>query len=139
MRTWAVGVVVVLIGAGLSSCSSDPESGTASAEPDVCASADALRGSLSDLGDVQVVQEGTDAVQQAWTTVQDDWSELAEAAGDRFADQVDDVEAAAGAVQSSVETTQEEATAQTLGDVAAAVGAFVQDAGSLVDEVTSTC
>ncbi len=134
-----MGVVVVLVGVGLVSCSSDTGAETASAEPDVCASADSLRGSLSDLGDVQVAQEGTDAVQRAWTAVQDDWSELAEAAGERFADQVHDVEAAAGAVQSSVETTQEEATAQTLGDVAAAVGAFVQDARALLEEVGATC
>ena len=136
MRSCLVGVVTVVLGAGLCACSSDPEADTAA---DVCASADAFRASLTELGDVQVVQEGTDAVQETWTTVQDDWAQLAEDAGDRYAEQVDRVEAAAGAVRSTVETTQEEATTQTLGDVAAAVDVFLQDAQALVEEVSSTC
>ena len=136
---WAVAALAV---AGMSACSS--YSGTASSSstsstPDVCASADALRSSLAALGDVQVVQQGTDAVQKAWTTVQHDWSQLAAAAGDRYSDQVDKVEADAGAVQSAVESTQEEATPQTLAAVATSIGAFLQEAGALVSEVRSSC
>jgi len=143
MRNWVAGGVAVVVGAGLASCSSDGYGGSTAAATssaaDVCASADDLRDSLAALGDVQVVQEGTDAVQQAWATVQDDWAQLAEDAGDQYADQVDSVEADAGAVQSALETTQEEATPQTLAGVAGAVGVFLQDAGALVDEVGSTC
>jgi hypothetical protein len=143
MRICVAGVVAVVVGAGLASCSSDGYGGSTAAATasaaDVCASADDLRDSLATLGDVQVVQEGADAVQEAWATVQDDWAQLAENAGDRYADDVHRVETDAGAVQSAVETTQEEATAQTLADVAAAVGVFLQDAGALVDEVSSTC
>ena len=142
MRNWAAGVVAVVVGAGLAACSEGyPQSPSAatSSTADVCGSADDLRASLTALGDVQVVQEGTDAVQQAWTTVQDDWAQLAEDAGDRYADQVDQVEAEAGAVQSAVETTQEESSAETVAAVAAAVGVFLQDAGELVDEVSSAC
>ena len=142
MRKWLTGFVVVVVGAGLASCSSDADSDSSAAaesSADVCASADSLRASLTELGDVQVVQDGTDAVQEAWATVQDDWSQLAEDARGEYRDQVDGVEADAGAVQAAIETTQEEATAQTLADVAAAVGVFLQDAGALVEEVSSTC
>jgi len=130
-----IAVTAVGLTLGLASCSGDPAADTA----DVCTSADDLRTSLTALEDVQVVAEGTDAVQDAWTTVQDDWSQLADDARDEYADQVDGVEAAAGAVQSAIETTQEEATAQTLAEVATAVGLFLQDAEALVDEVASTC
>ena len=146
MRNWAAGVagvVAVVVGAGLAACSEGypqpPEAAATSSAADVCESADGLRASLTALGDVQVVQDGTDAVQEAWTTVQDDWAKLADAAGDEYADQVDRVEADAGAVQSAVETTQEESTAETLAAVAGAVGLFLQDANALVDEVSSTC
>jgi hypothetical protein len=88
---------------------------------------------------VQVVQEGTDAVQEEWTTVQDDWAQLAKVAGDEYADQVDRVEADGGALQSAIETTQEDPSGEALRQVAAAVRVFVQDAGALADEVKSTC
>ena len=136
-------VVAVVVGAGIASCSSDGYGGSTeaatSSAADVCAAADDFRASLTALGDVQVVQEGTDAVQEAWTTVQDDWAQLAKVAGEEYADQVDRVEADAGAVQSAVETTQEESTAETLAAVAGAVGLFLQDANALVDEVSSRC
>ena len=143
MRRCVAGVMTLLVGSGLAACSSDADTGSSAAATssaaDVCASADALRASLTTLADVQVVEQGTDAVQQAWTPVQDDWAQLAEDAGDQYADQVDRVEADAGAVQSAVETTQEESTAETLAAVAGAVGLFLQDANALVDEVSSRC
>jgi hypothetical protein len=143
MRMWATGLVAVVVGLGLTSCSSDSDTESSAAATssaaDVCASADAFRTSLAELGNVQVVQEGTDAVQQAWTTVQDDWAQLSENAGDQYAEQVDRVESDAGAVQSAIDTTQEESSAATLAAVAGAVGVFLQDAGALVEEVTSTC
>jgi hypothetical protein len=86
-----------------------------------------------------VAQEGTDAVKVAWTTVEDDWAQLADDAGSRYADQVDGVQADADAVTSAVDTAGADPSAQTLGAAATAVGAFLQDAGALVDEVSSTC
>jgi hypothetical protein len=142
MRMCVVGVVTLVLGAGLSACSSDPgaESSAATASTaDVCTSADALRGSLAALGQVQVAQEGTDALAAAWTAVKDDWAQLSDDAGAEYADQVEGVQAAADAVQSAVDNAQEEPSAQTLRDAAAAVGVFVQDAGALTDEVGSTC
>jgi flagellin-like hook-associated protein FlgL len=143
MRRCVAGVMTLLVGAGLAACSSDADTESSAAATssaaDVCASADALRASLTTLADVQVVEQGTDAVQQAWTTVQDDWAQLAQDAGDQYADQVDRVEADGGALQSAIETTQEDASAEAVRQVAAAVRVFVQDAGALTDEVKSTC
>jgi hypothetical protein len=143
MRRCVAGVMTLLVGSGLAACSSDADTGSSAAATssaaDVCASADALRASLTTLADVQVVEQGTDAVQQAWTPVQDDWAQLAEDAGDQYADQVDRVEADGGAVQSAIETTQEDPSAEALRQVAAAVRVFLQDASALADEVKSTC
>jgi hypothetical protein len=162
MRRCVAGVVTVLLGAGLAACSSDGGAGSsaattsaatsstatsstaasssaASSSADLCASADAMRSSLASLGDVQVVQDGVDALSDAWTTAQGAWAQLADDAKAQYADEVDGVQADADAVESAIASAQNDPTAQTLGDAATAVGAFLQDAGALTDEVESTC
>jgi hypothetical protein len=137
MRTCVVAVVTVTLGTGLAACSSDD--GGESSTPDVCASADAFRGSLGELRDVQVVQEGTDALDSAWTTVDDAWTQLAADAKAEYGDQVDGVQAAADDVRAALDDAQDQRSAQTLGSAATAVGTFLQDADALADEVDSTC
>ena len=103
------------------------------------ASADALRSSLSSLTDVQVVQEGTDSLQAAWTQVQDDWAQFADDARAEHSDDVDGVQADADAARDAVEAAVAGPSAQTLAAAGTAITAFVQNAGALVDEVRSTC
>jgi hypothetical protein len=140
-RAAAVGIVFFL--AGLSGCSSSSDDGgtaaATSSSAAVCASADDLRGSLAALGDVQVVQQGTDALDQAWTTVQDDWARFADDARAQHADEVDGVQADVGAVQAAVDTARADPNAGTLGTLASEVQTFLKDAGALVDEVRATC
>jgi hypothetical protein len=142
MRTRAAAVGTVILLAGLSGCSSSSDGETAAAtssDAAVCASADDLRGSLAALGDVQVVQQGTDALDQAWTTVQDDWARFADDARAQHADEVDGVQADVGAVQAAVDTARADPNAGTLGTLASEVRTFLQHAGALVDEVRATC
>ena len=142
MRRRAAAVVTVVVGMGLASCSSGSDSETAAATssgPAVCAAADDLRTSLSALQDVKVVEDGTDALDEAWTTVRGDWSQLADDARDQYAEQVDGVQADADTVQAAVDQARATPSAQTLGSAASAVAIFLQDAGALVDQVRSTC
>ena len=135
-------VLTVVVGMGLTSCSSDGDSGTAAAtstSPDVCDSADDLRTSLAGLRDVQVVQQGTAALEQAWATVQDAWAQFADAARAEYGDQVDSVQDEADAVGEAVDAAQGTPSADTLGTAAAAVRVFLQDADALVDDTRSTC
>jgi hypothetical protein len=102
MRRCAAAVVAVVVGVGLASCSSGSDSGTAAAtssRPAVCGSADELRTSLSALQDVKVVEDGTDALNEAWTTVRSDWAQLADDARGQYAEQVDGVQADADTVR----------------------------------------
>jgi hypothetical protein len=145
MRNWAAGAVAVVV-ATLCACSSDSgarssaaTSSATSSTPDVCASADQFRASLADLKDVNVVQQGTDALTATWTTVEQDWTKLADDARATHADQVDRVQADADAVRSAVETAQDDTSAGTLSGAAAAVGVFLTDADTLLDQVGSTC
>jgi hypothetical protein len=142
MQRYVVGVVAVVLGAGLPGCSSEPGTSTSAAAPstaDVCASADDLRGSLTALGQVEVVQEGTEALASAWAAVEADWAQLADDARTEYADDVDGVQAAADAVRAALDDAQSQPSAQTLGTAADTVRVFLQDAGALTDEVDSTC
>ena len=146
MRRCTAGIVSLIAAAGLAACSSDPgtesaatTSAATTSAADACASADALRGSLAALGDVDVIQDGTAGLQDAWTTVQDDWAQLAEDAGDEFGDEADEVQAAADDVGSALDSAQADASAQTLADVATSIGAFLQLADSFTQEVGSEC
>jgi hypothetical protein len=147
MRTAAAAVVAGLgsLAVVLSACSSDGTStaasstAAASTAPAVCASADALRSSLSSLTDVQVVQEGTDSLQAAWTQVQDDWTRFADDARSDWSDDVDGVQADADTARDAVDAAVSSPSAQTLAAAGTAITAFVQNAGALVDEVRSTC
>ncbi|MGK5113951.1 MULTISPECIES: hypothetical protein [unclassified Geodermatophilus] len=140
MRVAAVATVVV--GVGLTACSSDSESGTSAATattPSVCDSADDLRTSLAQLRDVQVVQEGTGALEEAWATVQDAWDQFADAARTEYSDDVDRVQASADGVQDALDEAQDTPSAATLSTAATATGLFLQDADALVDETEATC
>src|SRR3712207_1981186 len=70
MRRRAAVLAVALTGV-LTSCSSEGEpGGAATATPEVCASAEQFEASLNGLGDVQVLENGTAALEEAWTAVQ---------------------------------------------------------------------
>ena len=146
MSKHVAAAMTLAVGVGLAACSSGSDSGTAAASSaagssgtDVCESAGDLRTSLASLGDVQVVQEGTGALEVAWTTVQDDWVRFADAARAEYSDQVDSVQAEADAVGQAVDAAQATPSAGTLGTAATAVGVFLRSAGDLVDEVGSNC
>jgi hypothetical protein len=105
----------------------------------VCRSAEDLRTSLAALSDVQPVQQGTDAVQQAFAKVKSDLSQLAADARDQYAGDVDRVRADADAVQIAIDTAKGAPSGQTLGAVSSAVQVLLRDAGALVDEVSTSC
>jgi hypothetical protein len=146
-RTCAAWVAALVVGAALTACtgsapsasSASASSASAASTADVCQSAADLRTSLAALGNVPVVQQGTDALQQAFGAVKSDVAQLAESARSRYPDQIAQVKSDTAAVQSAVDTAQGDTTAQTLGAVASAVAVLVRDAGSLVDQVSATC
>jgi hypothetical protein len=154
-RRWA-GLVAVVATVALAACSSDegnaPSASSDSSASttattttatttaaDACAAADTLRGSLGALRDVQIVQDGIGAAESAWATVQEDWAAFADAARGQYADQVDGVQAAADDVTSALDRARTDTSAATLSDAATSVGAYLQQADALVEEVGSAC
>jgi hypothetical protein len=146
-----VGPVVAVV--ALAGCSGTPTSGATSssasssgatasgvtASAAVCQAADDLRSSLTALGDVQVVQQGTEAVRPAFTSVQSALAQLRIDAGDEYSDDVDRVQADADQVRTALDAAGQDASAQTLATVASSVGVLLSDANALVDQVQSTC
>jgi hypothetical protein len=133
----ALAAVATLAVGGCSSSDDSSSDGSSSAE--LCSSADDLRSSLSDMGDVQVAADGTDALRQAFTEVGDDVARLADDAQDQFSDQVSGVESATADVAAAIRSLGSDPSAAALGTVGTAVQALVQDAGVLVDDVSSSC
>jgi len=105
----------------------------------MCEAADDLQTSLAALSDVQPVEQGTDAVREAFASVKSDLSQLGTTARDEYADEGDRVQADADAVQTAVDTAQGAPSRETLGAVASAVEVLVRDAGAFVDEVRASC
>jgi peptidoglycan hydrolase CwlO-like protein len=143
MSKCVTAVVTAVVGVGLASCSSDPDSGTSAAfptQPEVCAAADDLRVSLTALQDVRVDQEGASAaLENAWARARQAWAQFVDAAGDEHGDQVEAVQAEARAAAGAVDAAQDTASADSLTTAATAVESFFQEADALVEEASSTC
>jgi hypothetical protein len=135
--------VPVAAAAGLAACSSEPEAATptsSATQAAVCDASDGLRTSLADLQDIDVAQQGTAAaLENAWASVEASWSDFVDAAGTEYDDAVAVVQSAAQGVDDAVAAVQDSPTAETLTAAVTAVTGFVQEAESLVDEVSSTC
>jgi hypothetical protein len=135
-REQVLAALIAVAGLAVGGCSSgESESPDAS----LCSSADDLRSSISDLGDVQVVEDGTEEVRQTVSEVGDDVARLADEARDEFSDQVSAVEAAVGDLGSALNSLGSAPSAAALGEVRTAVRTLVEDAGVLLDDVSSSC
>ena len=140
-RRCAAGIGAVVVAVAITACSGSDASSSAAASSSavVCDAADELRTSLDALSDVQPVEDGTDAVRQAFASVKTDLAQLGTDARDEYASDVDRVQADADAVQTAVDTAQGAPSAQTLGAVASAIDVLLRDARALVDEVRASC
>jgi uncharacterized protein YoxC len=134
-----VAVAGLAVGGCSSSSTSSASSSSASSSSDLCGSADALRSSIGDLKDVQVAQDGTEALRQAFSKVGDDVNRLADDARDQYSGQVADVESAVGDLRAAIDTLGSSPTAATVRAGGDAARTLVQNAGVLVDDASSSC
>jgi hypothetical protein len=128
----ALAAVAVLAVGGCSSSDAAPEA-------DLCASADALQSSVAELRDVQVVENGTEALRQAFADVGDDVDRLADQARDEFSDQVSGVQSAAGDLGTAIDTLVNAPSAAALVDARSAVRTLVAETDALLGDVRSSC
>jgi hypothetical protein len=110
---------------------------------DPCADRDALRSSLSELVDVDVIAEGTNGLTAAIDTVKEDLSAVQESAGDEIQSEVDAVRSALDDVETAVSngaTNDVAGTATALAGLASAGSDLLAalDEGACASEVPTT-
>ena len=153
-RLLAAPVVALVLGAGAcatsgtqpaassASASSAPVSSfpaSASSTADVCRAADDLRASIDALTQIDVVKQGTDALQQALTQVQADLTDLAEHARAQFGPQVQQVQSDVDALRSALEQVKANPSAETTRAVMSALRTLGKDTRTLLTSVGSSC
>ena len=134
--------VLVVGAAGCGSSDSGSSGGSAAAASSsaaVCSAAGDLRTSVSALQQVDLVKQGTQAVQQAFDQVKKDISDLADAARTQLKPQVAKVQADRDAVQAAVDAAKAGPDVQTLGAVRTTVRTLGQNVQSLLTAVGSAC
>jgi hypothetical protein len=134
MTRFFAGLLVVGAGAVIAGCSSE-----ATGPPAVCSSTDALQASMSDLGDVQVVQNGTAALEDAVASVRSDLKDVVDDATSQYATQADDLQASFDAVQAAAGAAVATPSAATLSAVTASITALTNEVTDFADDIASTC
>lgn len=87
--------------------------------PAACSAAQDFADSLRSLTDVNVVSEGTDALQSGIDDVQASWADLKDAASDQFGDDVDELDAAVSDAGDTVSSLPESGS---LSEAATSIG-----------------
>jgi hypothetical protein len=141
MTRFFAALLVVGVGAVTAGCSSDGTSPSAesSTPPAVCSSTEELQASVADLEDVQVVENGTAALQEAVTSVRSSLQEVADDATSEYAAQVDGLQASFEALQAAAGAALDAPSAATLNTVTSSVSALANDVRGFADDVASTC
>jgi ABC-type transporter Mla subunit MlaD len=140
MTHFFAALLVVGVGAVTAGCSSE---GTSSSEgtdpPAVCSSTDALQASMADLRDVQVVENGTAALEDAVASVRSDLQRVVDDASSQYATQVDDLQSSFDALQAAAGAARDAPSSDTLNTVTLSVRALADDVSTFADDVASMC
>ena len=128
MALAAVGVLA-LVGCGDDGDDAADDEG--SGEDAVCEARAELDSSFASLGEIDIVNDGTDALSAAVDDIGDDVESLREAAGDEAGDEADAVGEAYDALAAAVGDLGDGA----IGDGAAAVGTALADFGTALGEL----
>ena len=147
MRLWpalavaAVAVAGLLVGCGSSSTSgSGTPAPTASGTPAVCTQANALASSVQQLADIDVIKQGTSALNTAVQNVQTQVQALSQSASEQFKPQVDALQSAINNLQTVLHNLGSSPNpAQAAGQIPSAVTQVTTDTQNLLSALSSTC
>jgi hypothetical protein len=129
-RRVVAGAVIALL---VTACggADDSSSPTSAPADDVCQDAEALRSSVDELKDVDLVAEGTNGANAAISAVKDDLAAISESAGDELRPQVQAVEDSIDELETKVDNNDGAAAAlEAVSKVASSASTLV---GSLED------
>jgi ABC-type glycerol-3-phosphate transport system substrate-binding protein len=126
-------------GSSASSTSSHTTATTADASGQLCSAVDQLKTSITQLQQVQLTQDGLDALRRAMASVGSAVDGVVQARTPQFRPQVDQLQGDADALRSLLQTAGSSPTAVSLESMRTAVTAVVDDASALAHDVASTC
>ncbi len=139
-KRWLVtaGVLTVVLSLA-AACGDDNGNGSSSADQttttqDTCAQADDLKNSITDLSNLDVSAEGTDALDAAVSKIEQNAEDLASTVGDELKPQVDDLKSSLSSVKDAIANVDEDGGVSALVD---ALQAVLTSAGALIDKITT--
>jgi len=134
MKPLSLTVVSFLLGATLVAC------GGGNDKAAVCDSVDTLKGSISDLKDIDITSSGAvSSLETGLATVKTDFDALKTDAKSEFSPQIQAVDSAYTVLQSSAEAAKSDPSAASIAAVAAAAATFASNVQTLVQDVQATC
>ena len=131
-------LLLLIVGLAVAACGDDSGDDVSSEEA-FCQSGEQLETDVASLLDMDVVAEGTDAVEDAYSTIRDDADALVAAGQDIAADDVNAVEQAVDQLGSAVDDLSGELTTENASAVATAVSDLGTAAQGLQTTLTETC
>ena len=134
MKPLSLTAVSFLLGASLVAC------GGGNDKPAVCESVDTLKGSISDLKDIDITSSGAvSSLETGLATVKTDFDALKTDAKSEFSPQIKAVDSAYTVLQSSAEAAKSDPSAASIAAVATAAATFASSVQTLVSDVQATC
>jgi hypothetical protein len=131
-------LLLVVVALAVAACGDDSGDDVSSEEA-FCQSGEQLETDVASLLDMDVVAEGTDAVDDAFTTIRADTDALVAAGQDFAADDINAVEQAVDELGSAVDDLSGELTTDNAGAVATAVSDLGTAVQGLQTTLTETC
>ena len=121
----------------LTACGSDDAAATP--EEAFCDAGDSLRTDVESLGDLDLVAEGTDGIQQQFDAISSDLEQLRDSGQDVASQEIDTLDSALTQLESTVETLGDAPSARAVADAASSVKGVVDSARAVLDKLDSTC
>ena len=121
-------------------CGDDDGEGDATPTPSVCDQSEALEQSVTDLTEINVVSEGTDALNAAVANVKTELGDLKTTVSSDVADEVDDMETAVSDAEDTLSGIDNDATLnEKIDDVQSAFTGVATAAAALKDALSQEC
>ena len=131
-----VTLVALLSVSFLAACGDDDDE---SPEEAFCNAGDSLESDVQALADMDIVAEGTDALEEQLGAIQSDLDAMMESGSEVAGEQIADAETAVEDLESSLESLGDELTAENASDAIDAVSHIVTSAQAAFTELESTC
>lgn len=151
-RLATVGAALLLGSLTLAGCSSSSEDSattptapaTVSASPTgstaaICADAEATKASLKGIVDVNVLQDGTDALKSNFATFKSDAETLIASAQTQFAPETDAVKASISDLQTAIGNVKDSPSVAEVAALAPALASIKSTTQALLDAVDAAC